>query len=198
MKYLWPLRFNTLHSEDVAAAMFHAANWIASIGRPEANRLAGEVFPHFPASDSSVEAQANAVVSIAAKPVAPYFNVVDDTDTNLTLTGGIIAEVFGIKFSFYGILASVAVKWDFEGMVEDINEEHMKPWTEIILTSNPPVPNTPLTAFVDAHNLAKYSIAYSNEKIKRVLGFTLRHPKFTADEVRAVIDSFREEGTWPN
>jgi hypothetical protein len=70
------LRYNTLHSEDVAAAMFHAANWIAGIGRPEANRLAGEVFPHFPASDSSVEAQANAVVSIAAKPVAPYFNVV--------------------------------------------------------------------------------------------------------------------------
>ncbi|KAF9518915.1 hypothetical protein BS47DRAFT_1370918 [Hydnum rufescens UP504] len=188
------LRFNTLHSEDVAAAMFHAANWMAGIGRPEANRLAGEVFPHFPASDSSVEAQANAVVSIAAKPVAPYFNVVDDTDTNLTLAGGIIAEVFGIKFSFYGILASVALK----SMVEDINEEHMKPWTEIILTSNPPVPNTPLTAFVDAHNLAKHSVAYSNEKIKRVLGFTLRHPKFTADEVRAVIDSFREEGTWPN
>lgn len=83
-------------------------------------------------------------------------------------------------------------------MVEDINEEHMTPWTEIIQTSNPPVPNTPLTAFIDPHKLAKSSVAYSNQKVKNILGYTFRHPKFNADEVRAVIDSFREEGTWPN
>lgn len=56
--------------------MFSAANWIAAIGRAEANRLAGETFPHFAGKERSAEKQADTLLSVAAKPVAPYFNIV--------------------------------------------------------------------------------------------------------------------------
>lgn len=89
-------------------------------------------------------------------------------------------------------------KRDLREIADETNDEHMESWGELILTSSPPVPQTPLTPFIDTHQLEKHSLAYSNEKIKRILGYKFKYPTFNAEAVAEIIQSFQEEGTWPN
>ena len=83
-------------------------------------------------------------------------------------------------------------------MVEDVNEKHMEAWTKIIQTSQPPVPNTPLTAWIDSYMLTKHSIAYKGDKIKSVVGYKLRKPAFSVENVQEIINAFKAEGVWPS
>lgn len=83
-------------------------------------------------------------------------------------------------------------------MAQDVNNRHAEAWSDLIENSDPPVPNTPLTPYIDLHKFERRGVALSNAKIKRVLGIVLRHPAFDDNEVLDVVDSFIEEGTWPN
>jgi hypothetical protein len=82
--------------------------------------------------------------------------------------------------------------------IENANEAHMEAWTEIITSSDPPVPNTPLTAYMETSMFSKPGTSYTNAKIKKIIGYELQHPKFTVEEIGHVVDSFKDEGSWPN
>ncbi|KAH0584080.1 hypothetical protein H2248_009653 [Termitomyces sp. 'cryptogamus'] len=82
--------------------------------------------------------------------------------------------------------------------VEEINEHHVSGWTEMITTSKPPIPNTPLSAYMDSFALAKHVLAYNNTKIKEVIGYNLKKPFFNHEAIKEVIDKWKEEGSWPN
>ena len=82
-------------------------------------------------------------------------------------------------------------------VVEDINEHHVGGWTEMVQKSNPPVPNTPLSAYMDAYQLEKHVCAFSNQKIKEVVGYKLKKPTFDHEGIREVVDKWKEEGSWP-
>ena len=61
-----------------------------------------------------------------------------------------------------------------------------------------PIPNTPLTAYMDDSVLQKHVIAFNADKIKKVVGYELRHPKLTQEELGVVVERWKEEGSWPN
>lgn len=84
-----------------------------------------------------------------------------------------------------------------EDSVEDINEEHVGAWTQMITTSNPPVPNTPLSAYLDLYLLSKHQFGLSNKKIRDILGFTPKVPGITETAIKELIQKWKEEGTWP-
>ncbi|KAG5645885.1 hypothetical protein DXG03_005032 [Asterophora parasitica] len=81
--------------------------------------------------------------------------------------------------------------------VEDINEHHVGGWTEMILASKPPIPNTPLSAYMDKFALSKHVVAFNNAKVKEVVGYKLKHPEFNHETIKEVVDKWKEEGTWP-
>jgi hypothetical protein len=83
-------------------------------------------------------------------------------------------------------------------MAQDVNNSHAEAWSDLIENSDPPVPNTPLIPYIELHKFERRSVALSNTKIKRILGIVLQHPAFDDREVLGVVDSFIEEGTWPN
>ncbi|KAF8321445.1 uncharacterized protein EI90DRAFT_3147090 [Cantharellus anzutake] len=202
MKYLWTpgLRYNTVHAWDVAGAVWEVGKWMLATGRAQADEIAGETIQHFPAKAKDVEEKAAAFLDTKIEPKAPLFNLVDDGDTTLKDIGEAISEVLELDFSFYGMLtnASMSIKKDLQDIANETNDEHMESWGELILNSSPPVPLTPLTPFVDTHYLYKYSVAYSNEKLKRIIGYKFKYPKFGAEQVGDIVRSFQEEGTWPN
>ncbi|KAG8932170.1 hypothetical protein FRC03_005359 [Tulasnella sp. 419] len=200
MKYLWSpdIHMNTVHVDDVSGAMWAAAEWMAPLGREQANNVAGEVIHYFPPTQKDLVAELEGHLPKGSDPVAPLFNITDDSNSTANSMGQVVAKVFDIKFGFYGFVVNTKVKMDYDSMVEDINEKHMQAWTEIILKANPPVPNTPITAWIDGHMLAKYSVAYTGDKIKRVVGYQLTKPQFNVESVQEIIDLFKAEGTWPN
>lgn len=122
----------------------------------------------------------------------------DDSDTTLKSIGEVLASVYDIKFGFHNMLTQAFLNFNMKEMVEDVNEMHMEAWTKLITTADPPIPNTPLTAYIDPHLLAKFSVAYTGGKIKEVIGYKLLHPRFTKEEVITIIEGFKREGTWPN
>lgn len=63
--------------------------------------------------------------------------------------------------------------------------------------SNPPVPSTPLSAYLDQYALAKHTVSFSNTKIKEVVGYKLKCPEFNHAAIKEVIDKWKEEGSWP-
>ena len=68
----------------------------------------------------------------------------------------------------------------------------------MITTSDPPCPNTHLTAYMDDSVLSKHIVAFSAQKLKNVVGYELRHPQFSKEEVRDIVEKWKAEGSWPN
>jgi len=85
-----------------------------------------------------------------------------------------------------------------EEALEDINEIHMEAWTKVITEADPPVPNTPLSPYMEIYMLEKRSYAFKGGKLQKIIGYNLKHPKFGVDTVNGMIDGFKKEGTWPN
>lgn len=73
----------------------------------------------------------------------------------------------------------------------------MEQWSKIIQEASPPVPNTPLSPYIQLHILEEHGYAMDGEKLKRVLSFQHRHPQITEDGIRDLIKWFRKEGIWP-
>ena len=83
-------------------------------------------------------------------------------------------------------------------MIEEINDEHVGAWTDMTSKAVPPVNNTPLSAYMDESILSKMVIGFSANKIKNVLGYNLKHPRFDQTTLQELVDKWKEEGNWPN
>lgn len=64
---------NTVHVDDVAAAVWALAGWMAGLGRLEANTIAGE---DIQTNDKSKVKDVEGVPDLSVKLVAPLFNIV--------------------------------------------------------------------------------------------------------------------------
>ncbi|GJJ11992.1 hypothetical protein Clacol_006230 [Clathrus columnatus] len=197
-KSLWSpyVRFNTIHVDDVAAACWTAAEWMAKTGRAEANKVAGENI--YFANDKNKVANVQGVPDPKIELTAPLFNLIDDTDTTLQTFGSVLTQVFGIKTGFHGLLHNTLAQMKTEEALEEINETHIEAWTRILAKANPPLQRTPLNPYMEAYMLEKRSFAYNGAKIKKILNFQLKYPTFGPDTIKGVIDSFKEDGVWPN
>ncbi|GBE82379.1 hypothetical protein BKA93DRAFT_760702 [Sparassis latifolia] len=198
LKALWsPGKYpvNTVHIDDVVAAMWASAEWIARVGRQEANTAAGEVIPF--KNKESVTAEVEGMIAPSQKVVVPLFNIVDDANSTLVQAASLIASVFGTTFEFYNFLVNTMAKFQIGDYIEEINEVHVSGWTEMVTKSNPPVPNTHFSAYMDENSLAKHVVAFSNAKIKRVLGYTLCRPEFDKASIQEMVEKLQAEGSWP-
>lgn len=82
--------------------------------------------------------------------------------------------------------------------MEEINEHHVSAWIEMITNSKPPIPNTALSAYLDKYSLEKHFLAFNNNKLKAMVNYQLKRPKFNQETIVEVIDKWKSEGTWPN
>ncbi|THH10269.1 hypothetical protein EW145_g1430 [Phellinidium pouzarii] len=200
MKGLWPPgknSMNTVHVEDVAGAAFALAEWMAKEGRKEADILAGE---EIPSNDKGKIKEGTGLPETGKKLVAPLFNIVDNSNGTLYSIGAEICGLFGTTFGFHDFFTTTMAKITklSESILEDINEEHVSGWVEMIMASDPPIPNTPLSAYMDESVLQKIVVAFNADKIKNIVGYTLKHPEFSQAELKDVVDRWKSEGSWPN
>jgi hypothetical protein len=67
----------------------------------------------------------------------------------------------------------------------------------MLTRSDPPVTLTPFTAYMNTFSLSKHTVAFSNKKIQRIIGYHLRRPSMTADVLYEIVDKWKAEGIWP-
>ena len=97
----------------------------------------------------------------------------------------------------FGICSLIKCFQLMDDSIEDINEHHVGGWTEMLTKSNPPVSNTPLSAYLDKYALAKQTVSFNSSKIKEVVGYKLKHPDFNHTALKEMVDKWKEDGSWP-
>ncbi|KAI6036860.1 hypothetical protein BKA83DRAFT_4168342 [Pisolithus microcarpus] len=186
---------HTVHIDDVAGALWACAEWMRPLGRQQADAIAGEkILFH---NDKGKVREVGGTCTPDARPVAPIFNLVDDSETTLAKGGSMITQFFGTTFEFYSSLETAMAKLKLEDLEEEINEHHVGTWTEMLQLSNPPVTHTPLNAYMDKYALSRHRLGYSNHKIKRIVGYQLKRPNFCQETIQEVVDKWKAEGSWP-
>ncbi|KAJ8093315.1 hypothetical protein PM082_020801 [Marasmius tenuissimus] len=199
MKSLWspgkhPM--NTVHSDDIAGAVWASAQWIAGKGRQAAEASAGEeILFH---NDKSKLKDIEGMVPHDKKVLVPVFNLVDDSNSTLLSIGQTVTSFFGTTFDFFNLPERTLFKFmDDNKAVEEINEHHVGGWTEMIQNSNPPISNTPLSAYMDQYALEKRVVGLDNTKVKEILAYQFRRPNFGHDIIKEIVDKWKDEGSWP-
>lgn len=197
MKSLWsPGKHpeHCVHSVDTSGALWACAEWMAPLGRREADAKAGETI-YFHNTASKIK-EVEGMPEPDVKLIAPLFNIVDDTENTLVNGYKAITSFFGAEFEFFNFVESAMFKI-MDDVVEEINEMHVSGWVEMLQESNPPITNTPVSAYMDSYSLSKRVYAASNAKIKNIVGYKLIRPKFDHDAIKEIVDSWKAEGHWP-
>ncbi|KAI4220465.1 MAG: hypothetical protein L6R36_007611 [Xanthoria steineri] len=172
MKWLWTkdLRVNTVHVEDVCAAALQAAKWCAS-----------------PAADQE-----------PAGLDKRTFNIVDQGDTSQGTLTTIFSQLFDLKTGFQGSLISSFARFNMESVVDDVNEEILGPWADL-LKENGITDSGPLSPFMEKELLRDCDLCLDAGRARRVLGWKVEAGReaLTVEGVRDVLDSYRRMGWWP-
>ena len=171
MKWLWSkdLRVNTVHVSDVCRAAWSAAMWCAA---------------------NAPTASSPALLSDRA------FNIVDSGDTSQGTLATLFSALFNIQTGFQGSLISQFAKLHLDSVVDDVNEEILQPWADL-LKEKGIAESGPLTPFMEKELLRDCSLSLDAGKAGRVLEWTAQKAKLTEDEVKEVLDSYGRMKWWP-
>lgn len=173
MKWLWTkdLRTNTVHIHDCVRALWAVADWYAVKGKPNWDEAA-----------------------MGSK--TPIFNVVDKGVTTQGVMADIIGEVFGIETGFQGQLVSTFAKLNLDSVVDDVNDELLGPWADLLAEAGITKPG-PLTPFMEKELLKDTDLSMDGSRLEEVVGFTYEKPKITKELIEEVIESYKRMNWWP-
>jgi len=136
-----------------------------------------------------------AMIHAALKlPPGSIYNLCDKSDTTQDTINKILEQIFGIDTGYYGSLISNAAKINFKGVTEDVNDKHMKPWSELCREAN--IVNTPLTPYLDPELLYNNSLSIDGTAIESS-GFEYRYPKINKDLIMEMITYFSNQNLFP-
>ncbi|EQL01066.1 hypothetical protein G6O67_002441 [Ophiocordyceps sinensis] len=171
MKWLWSkdLRTNTVHIHDAARALWDIASWYAG-GKDK--------------WDS------------AEMGTTPIFNVVDKGESTQGTLADIIGDIFQIETGFQGQLISTFARMNLDCVVDDVNDEILGPWAELLIDAGITRPG-PLTPFMEKELLKDTDLSMDGGRLDEVLGFKYEKPTMTKQLVEEVIESYRQMKWWP-
>ncbi|KAM0437553.1 hypothetical protein ACHAPT_001917 [Fusarium lateritium] len=171
MKWLWTkdLRTNTAHIDDVTRALWGLAAWYDA-GKAKWDE--------------------------ASMGKIPIFNIVDDGATSQGTIATIIGEIFKIETGFQGQLISTFARLNLDSVVDDVNDELLGPWADILADAGITRPG-PLTPFMEKELLKDTDLSMEGSRLKALLGFEYTKPKITKELLEEVIESYRRMNWWP-
>ncbi|KAI9790202.1 MAG: hypothetical protein M1835_001159 [Candelina submexicana] len=170
MKWLWDkdLRVNTVHIDDATRAIWRAAEW-SDQGRKGWNSTWGKV---------------------------ALFNVVDHGNTSQGTMSQIIADIFAIPTGFQGSLISNFARLNLDSVVDDVNDEILGPWADLLAAANITRPG-PLSPFMEKELLKDTDLSLDGSRFEEVAVFKYEKERITQDEVQEMIDSYKRMNWWP-
>ncbi|ROW18435.1 hypothetical protein VPNG_00256 [Cytospora leucostoma] len=172
MKWLWTkdLRTNTVHIDDVVRSLWSIAEWYATGKKNWDDKTMGG-------------------------PI-PIFNVVDKGTTTQGKMAELIGEIFGIKTGFQGTLISSFAKLNMDSVVEDVNDELLGPWAELLEGAGITRPG-PLTPFMEIELLKDTDLSMDGSRLEKLVGFEYTKPHINKELLEEVIESYKRMKWWP-
>jgi nucleoside-diphosphate-sugar epimerase len=127
-------------------------------------------------------------------PAGTLYNLCDKNDTDQEKICKVIEAVFGISTGFYGAILSSVAKVNLKSMAEDVNDKHLKPWSELCKAAG--IATTPLTPYLDPELLYNNSLSIDGSAIEAT-GFKYQFPNLSADLVRQQIKYHVDQHLFP-
>lgn len=128
--------------------------------------------------------------------VPRVFNVVDHNNTSQAQIGQALSEIFDIKVSFLGSLVSHLAKLSLDDVVEDMNEETLQVWAEL-LEEKKITRAGPISPFLEKDLIKDQDLYIDGSLFETTTGFKPEWPNFTVDSLRNMIASYERMGWWP-
>ncbi|PHH72922.1 hypothetical protein CDD82_5736 [Ophiocordyceps australis] len=171
MKWLWSkdLRTNTLHIHDTTRALWAIAAWFVA---GKVNWTSAETGP------------------------VPIFNVVDKGQTTQGTIAGVIGDLFNIETGFQGQFISTFARLNLDRVVDDVNEETLGPWAELLHTADITRPG-PLSPFMEKELLKDTDLSMDGSLLEKVVGFEYEKPAVSRKLVEEVVESYKKMKWWP-
>jgi len=188
LKWLWTedLKINTVHVEDVARALWAAAKWLSTNST-------------IPASSPTTSRRSTLGSKGEDGPGnnVPVFNIVDHGQTSQGDLADIVSKVFGIKTGFQGSLISQFARMNLDHVVDDLNEDILQPWAEMLEQKGITKPG-PLTPFLEKELLKDADLSLDGSLFERVTDFKYeRAGGLTIEGTKEMIASYERMGWWP-
>jgi nucleoside-diphosphate-sugar epimerase len=171
MKWLWTkdLRTNTVHCHDAVRALWAVAAWYDAGKAKWDNGSMGNV---------------------------PIFNVVDKGVTTQGTIADIIGEIFQIPTGFQGQLVSTFARLNLESVVDDVNDETLGPWADLLADAGITRPG-PLSPFMEKELLKDTDLSMDGSRLESILDFKYEKPVMTKELIEEVIESYKQMKWWP-
>lgn len=126
--------------------------------------------------------------------VGTIYNLSDSNKTDQAKISAIIAEIFGIKTGFVGSVKSQFAKLNFKTVVDDVNEEHMQPWGEMVAAAG--ISHSPLSPFLEPELLLNNDLSVNGTAVTK-LGFTYDIPAPTTQLLRDTLQYWIDNKAFP-
>lgn len=171
LKWLWTkeLRTNTVHIDDTCRALWAAAVWFDEGKKDWDTKAYG---------------------------ATPIFNVVDKGNTSQGTMSEIVGQIFEIETGFHGTLISTFARMNIDSVVDDINDETLQPWADLLEDAKITRPG-PLTPFMEKELLKDTDLSMDGSRFEKVVGFVYNKPTITKEEIEKVIESYKRMNWWP-
>ncbi|MCJ1478927.1 hypothetical protein MMC13_007611 [Lambiella insularis] len=171
MKWLYgkDLRINTIHVTDAAVAAWAAASYI--------------------------ERTPSTAPELSA-PSGRIFNIVDRGDTSQAQLAAIVHEIFNIPTGFQNALISHFAKLNLESVVDDVNEEMLQPWADLV-NGKGIKRQGPIGPYMEKELLQNCNLCLNGDRAGRILGWSAQVAKMDVEGVRKVVESYKIQNWWP-
>lgn len=126
------------------------------------------------------------------------FNIVDQGDTSQGTLATIFGSIFGIPTGFQGTLISSFARFNLDSVVDDVNEEILQPWADLLKESGIK-DGGPLSPFMEKELLKDCNLCLNAGRAGEVLGWRCKEglERLTEGGVKEVLDSYTRMGWWP-
>ena len=218
LEWLWTedLRINTVHVEDVARAFWRAAEWRAQHNSVTSDDImAASVapspttttitspsslrgLPNGHGSSNSVSSAGRTQPNGVSPLNPPIFNIVDHGNTSQGDLAKAISHVFHIKTGFQGTLISHFAKMHLDSVVDQLNEEVLQPWADLLAKKQITRPG-PLSPFMEKQLLKDNDLSMDGTLFEKVTGFEYQKGVggLDAKGIQEMVDSYERMGWWP-
>lgn len=126
----------------------------------------------------------------------PLFNIVDRGDTSQGTMSTLIGNIFKIETGFQGQLISTFAKMNIVSVVDDVNDETLGPWADLVAEAKITRPG-PLNPFIEKELLKDADLSLDGSRFEKVVGFKYQKPKVTKEELENIIESYKRMNWWP-
>ena len=126
------------------------------------------------------------------------FNIVDEGDTSQGTLATIFGSIFSIPTGFQGTLISSFARFNLDSVVDDVNEEILQPWADLLKESGIK-DGGPLSPFMEKELLKDCDLCLNASRAAEVLGWRCMEgrEKLTEAGVKEVLDSYTRMEWWP-